>query len=217
MDPASGELRDYEPIHPGTNWRELVRRLVAPILVVLGAIVKYGFAFAKFASIFVAVGGYALIWGWQFGIGFVALILVHEMGHYLEARRQGLHPALPVFIPFLGAYVAIRVARLNAWQHAWIALAGPVVGSAGAAAVWGYGEAYDSRFMQALGYTGFFLNLFNLIPIGFLDGGQIWRSVRYLRQGRATAKAAAVVAAYGGLAALLVAGMFAAHVSQHRL
>ncbi len=217
VDPASGELRDYKPIHPGTDWRELLKRLLAPIVVVVGAIAKFGFAFAKFASIFIAVGGYALIWGWQFGVGFVLLILVHEMGHYFEARRQGLRPSLPVFIPFLGAYVAIRDARLNPWQHAWIALAGPLVGSAGAAIVWGYGEAIDSQFLQALGYTGFFLNLFNLVPIGFLDGGQIWRSAQYLRLGGARRRAAVVGATYLGLALLLVIGMFAAHVAQHRL
>ncbi|HZR90788.1 MAG TPA: site-2 protease family protein [Gaiellaceae bacterium] len=217
MEPT-GELRDYEPLHPkGFDWRGLAGRIWAPIGLVLGLVLKFGFAFAKFASIFVAVGGYALIWGWQFGIGFVLLILVHEMGHYLEARRQGLNPALPIFIPFLGAFVAIRGERLNPWQHAWIALAGPLVGSAGAAAVWGAGEASHSQLLQALGYTGFFLNLFNLVPIGFLDGGQIWRSLHYLRLGGAPRRAALVGAVYGSLAVLLVAGMFAAHVAQSRL
>ena len=218
VDPSSGELRDYEPLHPkGFDWRRFFAKIWAPIAVAVGIAAKFGFAFAKFASIFIAVGGYALLWGWRFAVGFVLLILVHEMGHYLEARRRGLRPSLPVFIPFLGAYVAIRDSKLNPWQHAWIALAGPLVGSAGAAIVWAYGEASGSRFLQALGYTGFFLNLFNLIPIGFLDGGQIWRSLRYLRLGGARGRAAIVGAVYGGLAAVLVVGMFAAHVAQNRL
>ena len=107
MDPFSPDVvRDYEPIHPkGTDWRGLLRKIWAPIAAVIGIAIKFGVAFAKFASIFVAVGGYALIWGWKFAVGLVFLLLVHEMGHYIEARRQGLHPALPVFIPFLGAYV----------------------------------------------------------------------------------------------------------------
>src|SRR6266581_9218418 len=100
--------RDYRPIHPEPGWRAVARKIWAPIAVAIGLVVKFGFAFAKFGSIFVAVGGYALIWGWRFGVGFVLLILVHELGHFVEARRQGLHPGLPIFIPFFGAYVEIR-------------------------------------------------------------------------------------------------------------
>src|ERR1700693_795489 len=69
-------VRDYKPIHPGTDWREAFKRALGPIAVAIGAIAKYGFAFAKFASIFVAVGAYALIWGWRFAVGLVALILI---------------------------------------------------------------------------------------------------------------------------------------------
>jgi Zn-dependent protease len=218
VDPYSPDaVRDYDPIRPaGTDWRGLFRKIWAPIAALVGAAIKFGIAFAKFASIFVAVGGYALIWGWRFAIGIVLLILVHEMGHYLEARRQGLHPALPVFIPFLGAYVAIKDER-NPWQHAKIALAGPILGGVGAAAIWLWGEADGSRLLQALGYTGFLLNLFNLLPVGFLDGGHIARCWRYLRLGGARGRAFVVGFAYVATALLLVAGMYAAHVHQGRL
>ena len=209
--------RDYDPIHPGTDWRGFFKRLLGPIAVALGAIAKFGFAFAKFASIFVAVGGYALIWGWRFAVGFVLLILVHELGHYVEAKRQGFNPSLPVFIPFFGAYVAIRDERINPWQHALIALAGPFAGSVGAAVVWGVGESNGSHLLQALGYTGFLLNLFNLLPIGFLDGGAIARNFRYLRLGGARGRAHVIGALYIALALALIAGMYAAHVAQHRL
>jgi Zn-dependent protease len=210
-------VRDYDPVHPGTNWREAFKRLLGPVVVVVGAIAKYGLAFAKFASIFVAVGGYALIWGWRIAIGFVALILIHELGHFVEARRLGLHPHWPIFVPFLGAFVAFRTEHLTPWRLARIALAGPVLGSVGAAAFWLIGEAKHSQLLQALGYFGFLINLFNLIPIGFLDGGQILRAFEYLRRGGAQAKAAAVGIAYGGLAALLVVGMIGSYVSQNRL
>jgi len=219
MEPQEA-VRDYEPIHPDSVWRDLVKllkRLLGPVVVALGVAVKYGFAFAKFGSIFIAVGGYALLWGWQFGVGITSLILIHELGHYLEARRQGLHPALPVFIPFLGAYVALRDEHLPPWRLAWIALAGPLVGSVGAAAFWVYGEATGSGLLQALGYTGFLLNLFNLVPIGFFDGGQITRCIGYLRRGGAREKAWVVGIAYGSLAVLLILGMIGSHVSQHRL
>jgi Zn-dependent protease len=209
--------RDYRPIHPEPAWRAVARKIWAPIAVGVGLVVKFGFAFAKFGSIFVAVGGYALIWGWKFGIGFVLLILVHELGHFIEARRRGFNAALPVFIPFLGAYVAIRNARMNPWQSAWISLAGPISGGLGAAAVWLIGEQQNSRLLQALGYVGFMLNLFNLIPIGILDGGSIWRSIKTMRIGGTPGKANTIMAVYLGLAALLVVGMVGAHIPQHRL
>ena len=211
-------FRGYEAIQPrGFDWRGLARKIWAPIAIVVGLAVKFGIVFAKFFSIFIAVGGYALIWGWRFAVGFVLLILVHELGHYVEARRQGLHPSLPVFIPFLGAYVAIRDARVNPWQHALIALAGPYAGSLGAAAVWAVGAQQDSNLLRALAYTGFLLNLFNLLPIGFLDGGAIARSIRYLRLGGARGQAFVVGFLYAGLAAVLIIGMVAAHVAQDRL
>jgi Zn-dependent protease len=209
--------RDYRPIHPEPAWRSLARKIWAPIAVVIGLVIKFGFAFAKFASIFVAVGGYALIWGWQFAIGFVLLILVHELGHLVEARRRGFHAAWPVFIPFFGAYVAIRDARMNPWQSFWIAISGPIWGSVAAGVVWGIGEYDGSRLLQALGYVGFLLNLFNLLPIGFLDGGSIWRAIRTMRLGGTPAKATAAGAVFVGLAVLLVVGMVGAHVPQHRL
>jgi Zn-dependent protease len=216
MQPEIPE-RDYRPIHPEPAWRSLARKIWAPIAVLLGLAVKFGFAFAKFASIFVAVGGYALIWGWQFAVGFVLLIFVHELGHFVEARRRGLNAAWPVFIPFLGAYVAIRDARMGPWQSFWVSFAGPFWGSVGAALVWGVGEQDGSLLLQALGYVGFLLNLFNLIPIGFLDGGSMWRSIKTMRLGGTPGKAQLATAAYLGLAALLVIGMVAAHVPQHRL
>ena len=104
MDPYSAH--DYNPIRPsGVDWRAKARRLFGPIIAGVIALAKWSFVLVKFGSIFIAVGGYALIWGWRFAVGFVLLILIHELGHYLEAKREGLSPRLPVFIPFLGAYV----------------------------------------------------------------------------------------------------------------
>src|SRR5690348_3595822 len=96
--------RDYQPIQPrGTDWRGLFRKVTAPLVVLVGLLVKLG-SFAKFGFIFVAFGGYALIWGWRFALGVIVLIFVHELGHFIEAKREGLDPSWPVFIPFLGAY-----------------------------------------------------------------------------------------------------------------
>jgi Zn-dependent protease len=218
VEQLPGNLREYEPIQPrGTDWRGLLRKIWAPIAVLLSLAVKFGFVFLKFFGIFVAVGGYALLWGWRFGVGVVVLILAHEMGHFIEARRQGLNPALPVFIPFLGAYVAIRNARINPWQHALVALAGPFAGGLAATAVWLVGESEGSQLLQALAYFGFMLNLINLAPIWILDGAQVTRSIGYLRRGGAPGRAWVIGLAYGGLAIALAAGMIAAHVPQSRL
>jgi Zn-dependent protease len=212
------DYREYDPIRPGGfDWRGAAKKLWAPIVVAVALLVKFGTAGLKFGSIFIAVGGYALLWGWRFAVGFVLLILAHELGHYLEARRQGLNPSLPVFIPFLGAYVAIKDARIGPWPHAMISIAGPIAGGIAAAGVWVAGDAMDSDLLRALAYTGFLLNLFNLIPIGILDGGQIVRYYRYLKRGGAPGRARALAAMYAGVAVLLALGMFGAHVAQDRL
>ena len=178
----------------------------------------------KFLGIFVAVGGYALIWGWRFGVGIVLLILVHELGHFFEARRQGLNPQLPVFIPFLGAYVAVRGQPFDPWRNALVSVAGPVAGGLAALACLVYGNAVGSDLLLALAYFGFFLNLINLMPVWILDGGQILRSWRVLRAGGGRASPAearrlsGIVGFYSiALAVALVLGMVVAHVPQHRL
>jgi Zn-dependent protease len=113
---------------------------------------------------------------WRFGLGFVLLILVHELGHVFEARRQGLRVTLPTFIPGFGAYVRHEL-NLSPWRNALISLAGPLAGGLGAAAVWAVGSARDSHLLVELAYFGFWLNAANLIPVGFLDGGAAWHSI----------------------------------------
>jgi Zn-dependent protease len=215
---------DYNPVRRPRTVREILSRIWAPITAGVGVAVKFGIFSIKFFGIFIAVGGYALIWGWKFAVGFVLLILVHEMGHYVEAKRQGLTPALPVFLPFLGAYVALKNVPFDPWRNALVSLAGPVAGGAGAAVVYGVGEAHDSRFLLALAYTGFFLNLINMVPVGFLDGGHIMQAWSVLRRGAGRSDPAAarqlgwlVAAMYAATAAALVIGMVAAHIPQNRL
>jgi Zn-dependent protease len=212
------ELRDYDPIHPrGFGLREVLGRIWAVILAVGLASLKFGAFTIKFFGVFISVAAYALIWGWRFAVGFVLLIFVHEMGHFLEARRQGLRPALPVFVPFLGAYVAIKDAPHDPWRNGLISIAGPVVGGLGALACLAFGNTNDSDLLRALAYSGFLLNLFNLIPIFPLDGGFIGSSTRALWRHGPRSRAILLGGAYLTLAALLVLGMMSAHVSQDRL
>jgi Zn-dependent protease len=114
---------------------------------------------------------------WKFGLGFVLLILVHELGHVFEARRQGLHASLPTFIPLIGAFVLIRNAGLAPWRNALVSLAGPVAGGLGAAVAWALGSGGGSSWLVELASIGFLLNAANLLPVGFLDGGTVFRSI----------------------------------------
>ena len=214
MDPYPA--RDYDPIQPGgTDWRGLARKIVGPVIAGGVALAKWSFVLVKFGSIFIAVGGYALIWGWRFAVGLVALIMLHELGHFVEAKREGLNPRLPVFIPFLGAYV--RYTRGNPWQTARVALAGPILGGVASLAFYVVGRANGSNLLIALAYFGFFLNLINLVPVGFFDGGAIWRSAGWLRRGGGATKAYVTYALYFATAACLALGMLSAYAPQHRL
>jgi Zn-dependent protease len=123
-------------------------------------------------TMIVSVGAYALIWGWRFAIGFVVLLFIHEMGHVIALRREGVEASAPVFIPFLGALVWAKSLGGNALAEARVGLAGPILGTIGAAACLPIAAATGSDLWQALAFTGFFLNLFNLLPVTPLDGGR---------------------------------------------
>jgi Zn-dependent protease len=173
---------EYSPIRKPRTLRDVLQKLWAPIAALGFLLWKFKFIFAALfklklftvaGSMLVSIGAYALLWGWQFAVGFVLLLFVHELGHVWEAKRQGLPVSAPMFIPFLGALITLKQLPDNAWNEAKVAIAGPIVGGLGAAAVWWAGEALDSDLLIALAFTGFFLNLFNLAPISPLDGGRI--------------------------------------------
>jgi Zn-dependent protease len=212
-----------EPGH-GTIRRSLER--VGGLAVLIGGTaLKWGFVFVKFFGFFISVAAYTLWFGsWTFALGFVLMILVHELGHAIEARHQGLQVSAPTFIPFIGAYVTIRHAGLSPWRNARISLAGPLAGGIAAAAAWALGSARGSEMLGVLANMGFLLNAFNLLPIGFLDGGAIFRSLTeawrmpVIRFEGAVpvevfapdrTRAVAIGFAYALLAALLVVGMIA--------
>ncbi len=133
------QWRDYRPIQPrGSDWRGLLRKLWAPLAAVGAFFAKFGLVLLKFKflfSIFVSAAFYVWVGGWWFGIGLIMLLFVHEMGHVLEAKRQGLPVSVPVFIPFMGALITLRQMPHNAWREARLAIAGPIVGSLGALAL----------------------------------------------------------------------------------
>ena len=170
----------------GRPERKPLYKRIGSALLVLGALIAKFAAKAKAllillpkakllttsATMLVSVAAYALFWGWTFAVGFVVLLLVHEMGHVIALRREGIKASAPMFIPFLGAVVAAKSLGRNALAEARVGLAGPVLGSLGALAAALIGVATGHEFWYALAFTGFFLNLFNLLPVVPLDGGR---------------------------------------------
>jgi len=171
------------PETPPEQERESLFKRAGSLLLVIGAVLlKFGkiallfLGKAKFlvtsGSMLVSVAAYSLIFGWTFALGFVLLLLVHEMGHVIQLRREGIEASAPLFIPFLGAVVAAKSLGGNALAEARVGLAGPVLGTLGTLALVPIWLATGSDFWQALIFTGLFLNLFNLLPISPLDGGR---------------------------------------------
>lgn len=141
------------------------------LLLLSGA--KFGKLLTTGGTMFISVVAYAFIFGWGYAVGFVFLLFVHEMGHYVAARYRGLDVGAPTFIPFLGAWIAMKEMPRDAEVEAFVGLGGPLIGTAGALACYFLARYLDSPLLLAISYSGFFLNLFNLIPISPFDGGRI--------------------------------------------
>src|SRR5438067_5298860 len=183
-----GERRDYYPegfTPEPTERPSMLKRAGGVIAAAIALIVKFAAKvkgllillpklklLTTSASMLVSVAAYSLIWGWKFAAGFVLLLLVHEMGHVIQLRREGVPASAPLFIPFMGAVVGMKNLPDDAAAEARVGLAGPVLGSVGAlgaAAIW---LATGSDLFRALAFIAFFLNLFNLLPVLPLDGGR---------------------------------------------
>lgn len=175
------EVPSYEPIRPeGGLWRT-VKRLLAPLAAI-------GFLLFKFKGLLLlllkvkfvgtaltmllSIGAYALLFPVWFAVGVVVLIWVHEMGHVLQLKREGIKASAPMFIPFLGAFVAMKEMPKNALVEARVGLAGPVLGTLGGLATLGLYAGTGNELFLGLAYVNFLINLFNLAPILPLDGGR---------------------------------------------
>jgi Zn-dependent protease len=138
-----------------------------PLFKFLPALLKTG------GTMFLSIWIYAQAWGWRFAVGFVILIFVHECGHLIMAKRLGLRVGAPMFIPFVGALIMLKESPRNAWIEALVGIGGPLLGTVGAVVCYGIYQVTGEPFYCALALTGFLINLFNLAPLGFLDGGRI--------------------------------------------
>ncbi|MFM9281027.1 site-2 protease family protein [Paenibacillus jiagnxiensis] len=158
------------------SWGAVIVLLLAKgkSLLALLKLGKFGGALLSMAA---SIWAYALIYPWAFALGFVLLLFVHELGHVIAAKRKGLPVSAPVFIPFVGALIALKKHPQDAVTEAYMAFGGPLLGTVGAVAVFGAACITDSPLLFALSYVGFFLNLINLLPIHPLDGGRIATAV----------------------------------------
>jgi Zn-dependent protease len=134
---------------------------------------KLGKVLFSAGSMLLSVAIYAQLFGWKYAVGFVLLLLMHEMGHYIAARQRGLDVGLPTFIPFVGAWINLKNSRLDAETAAFVGMAGPLLGTTGAFVVYIAALHLQLNWLLAIAYAGFVLNLFNLIPVVPLDGGHV--------------------------------------------
>jgi Zn-dependent protease len=183
--PRPGEDPFGEPSRRAAPVRNL-RKRISSALAAVGAMIAKFFAAIKglvlllpklkllttSGTALVSVAAYSLFWGWEFAAGFVLLLFLHEMGHVIALRREGIKASTPMFIPFLGAAIFAKSLGDNALAEARVGLAGPILGSLAAAGVALAGWATGSSFLLALAYVGFLINLFNLLPVVPLDGGR---------------------------------------------
>ena len=171
---------EYQAPTEETAWSR-IKKALGPFAVIGIVIAKFLAKFKFVLPILLKSGGtmllmilvYMQLWGWAFGVGFVLLLLVHETGHLIVAKKFGLKVGAPVFIPFMGAFIALKEAPRNAWMEACVGIGGPLLGSLGALVCHALGEFFAAPIFVALGWFGYFLNLFNLTPVGMLDGGRI--------------------------------------------
>jgi Zn-dependent protease len=128
---------------------------------------------ASAGTIIFSIVVYSMAYGMPYALGFIGLILVHELGHYAAARYKNIAVGLPTFIPFIGAWVELDDQEIDPEVKAYIAFAGPFVGTLASFAMYYVWANTGMGIFVALAQSGFILNLFNLIPIPRLDGGHI--------------------------------------------
>ncbi|MGA2453998.1 MAG: site-2 protease family protein [Solirubrobacteraceae bacterium] len=242
---APGSYPSHAPTRPGENpfgepsrgpapgvrkTASNIRKRIGSMLAAIGALIaKFGVAikallvalpnlklFVTAGTAVVSVAAYSLFFGWWFAAGFVVLLFVHEMGHVIALRREGLQASAPMFIPFMGAAIFAKSLGDNALAEARVGLAGPILGSIGAAAVAVVGELTGSSLLIALAYFGFFINLFNLLPVIPLDGGRAAAAMSPWMWFAGLGVLVALVFIDPGNPILLIIVLFAAFQTWHR-
>jgi Zn-dependent protease len=165
-------------------------KTVALLVLAKGKFVLLGLTkLSTLTSMLLFLGVYWSLYGWQFALGFVLSIYIHEMGHVMALRKYGIAASAPMFIPFLGAFVRLKQYPANVIQDARVGLAGPIWGFSAAVFAWLCAIITGLPIWYAIAHTGAWINLFNLIPIWQLDGGRGFRSLTRTQRGIAAGAA----------------------------
>lgn len=138
---------------------------------------------------------YMRFWGGSgagFGLGVVASLYVHEIGHVAALRRYGIEATAPMFLPGFGALVRLKQYPTDAHEDARTGLAGPLWGLFAACAAAALGAAFGSQTALSVASLGATINCFNLIPVWQLDGARGLRPLS--RAERAVLSAVGIVA-----------------------
>jgi Zn-dependent protease len=130
-----------------------------------------------FFSMLAAFGVYWTVWGWQFALGFVLCIYIHEMGHVAALRRYGIPATPPMFIPGLGAFIRSKQYPATPGEDAYVGLAGPIWGLGATVITYALFLYTNNKLFAALTHISAMINFFNLTPIGSLDGGRGFRAL----------------------------------------
>ncbi len=124
-------------------------------------------------SLAASVGAYHLLGSWTFASGLLGIVLIHELGHAWAMRAHGLRAGAPIFIPFVGALIAMRDQPRDARVEAEIGYGGPLAGAAASTVAFLLFYLTQSPEWLMVSLLGYLLNLFQMVPVLPLDGGRI--------------------------------------------
>lgn len=106
------------------------------------------------------------------------VLLIHELGHFFAMKLFRYQDLSIFFIPLLGAAASGTKENISQKEKAIVLLAGPLPGIiAGLVLFFIARNQQDGLQLLRLSYAFVLLNLFNLLPIYPLDGGQLLKTL----------------------------------------
>jgi len=165
---AGGESRGLRSAWKGGGVVAVLAFILTKAKFLLLGLTKIG----TLGTMLLSLGVYWSIFGWRLALGLILSIYVHEMGHVAALHRLGFPASAPTFIPGLGAFIRLKQRPVSPREDARVGLAGPIWGLGAALVAWGVHLAGGGPIWAAVARLGAWINLFNLLPLGPLDGGR---------------------------------------------
>jgi Zn-dependent protease len=207
---AMQQSRD-DAAQPRSGWGKITGGLAALgiALVTKAKLLLIGLTkLGTIATMFVSLGFYWRMWGWQFAAAILVAIYIHEIGHVAEIRRLGMPADAPMFIPGLGAFIRLQLKVMTPSEDARIGLAGPVWGLGASLAALALSLARHSDFWFGIAQVSAWINLFNMMPIWQLDGSRGFHALSRTQRWMAVA-VIAISFALSGKRMLVLVGLVA--------